>query len=103
MSASTFALAQMPASLFWAGLARRVPIRFLMMGAAFVVALAAAGTVISDWLLPEMISAVGVGFDVGGLHLLIRLVWADYYGRQDLGIIRGLTMSMQVGDRRWGR
>ena len=102
MSASTFALAQMPASLFWAALARRMPIRFLMMGAAFVVALAAAGTVMSDWLLPEIISAAGVGFGVGGLHLLIRLVWADYYGRQNLGTIRGLTMSVQVGGQALG-
>ena len=102
MSASTFALAQMPASLFWAALARRMSIRLLMMGAAFVVALAAAGTVISDWLLPEIISAAGVGFGVGGLHLLIRLVWADYYGRQNLGTIRGLTMSVQVGGQALG-
>ena len=102
MSASTFALAQMPASLFWAALARRVPIRFLMMTAAFVVALAAAGTVVSDWVLPEIISAAGVGFGVGGLHLLIRLVWADYYGRQNLGTIRGLTMSVQVGGQALG-
>ena len=43
ISASTFALAQMPAGLFWAALARRVPIRFLMMFASFVVTLAAAG------------------------------------------------------------
>ena len=42
ISASTFALAQMPAGLFWAALARRVPIRFLMMFASFVVTLAAA-------------------------------------------------------------
>ena len=102
MSASTFALAQMPASLFWAALARRMPIRFLMMGAAFVVALAAVGTVMSDWLLPEIISAAGVGFGVGGLHLLTRLVWADYYGRQNLGTIRGLTMSVQVGGQALG-
>ena len=102
MSASIFALAQMPASLFWAALARRMPIRFLMMFAAFVVALAAAGTVMSDWLLPEIISAAGVGFGVGGLHLLIRLVWADYYGRQNLGTIRGLTMSVQVGGQALG-
>ena len=102
MSASTFALAQMPASLFWAALARRMPIRFLMMSAAFVVALAAAGTVVSDWVLPELVSAAGVGFGVGGLHLLIRLVWADYYGRQNLGTIRGLTMSVQVGGQALG-
>ena len=102
MSASTFALAQMPASLFWAALARRMPIRFLMMFAAFVVAAATAGTVMSDWVLPEIISAAGVGFGVGGLHLLIRLVWADYYGRQYLGTIRGVTMSVQVGGQALG-
>ncbi len=102
MSASTFALAQMPASLFWAALARRMPIRFLMMAAAFVVALAAAGTVVSYRVLPELVSAAGVGFGVGGLHLLIRLVWADYYGRQNLGTIRGLTMSVQVGGQALG-
>ena len=102
ISASTFALAQMPAGLFWAALARRVPIRFLMMFASFVVTLAAAGTVLSDWLLPEIISAAGIGFGVGGLHLLIRLVWADYYGRQNLGTIRGLTMSVQVGGQALG-
>ena len=102
MSASTFALAQMPASVFWAALARRMPIRYLMMFAAFVVALAAAGTVVSDWLLPELVSAAGVGFGVGGLHLLIRLVWADYYGRENLGTIRGLTMSVQVGGQALG-
>ena len=102
ISASTFALAQMPAGLFWAALARRAQIRFLMMGASFVVALAAVGTVLSDWLLPEIISAAGIGFGVGGLHLLIRLVWADYYGRQNLGTIRGLTMSVQVGGQALG-
>ncbi len=102
MSASTFALAQMPASVFWAALARRMPIRYLMMFAAFVVALATAGTVASDRALPEIISAAGVGFGVGGLHLLIRLVWADYYGRQNLGTIRGLTMSVQVGGQALG-
>ncbi len=102
ISASTFALAQMPAGLFWAALARRVPIRFLMMFASFIVAVAAVGTVLSDWVLPEIISAAGIGFGVGGLHLLIRLVWADYYGRQNLGTIRGLTMSVQVGGQALG-
>ena len=102
LSASTFALAQMPASICWAALARRIPIRFLMTFSSFVVALAAAGTVMSDWLLPEIISAAGVGFGVGGLHLLLRLVWADYYGRQNLGTIRGLTMSAQLGGQALG-
>ena len=102
LSASTFAFAQMPASLFWAALARRVPVRFLMTAAAFVVGVATVGTIASDWVLPSLISAAGVGFGVGGLHLLIRLVWADYYGRENLGTIRGLTMSVQVGGQALG-
>ena len=102
MSASAFALAQMPAGLFWAALARRIPIRFLLMSAAFAVALAAAATVLSKQPLPELLSAAAVGFGVGGLHLLIRLVWADYYGRRNLGTIRGLTMSVQVGGQALG-
>ena len=102
LSASTFALAQMPASICWAALARRIPIRYLMTFSSFVVAAAAIGTVLSDWLLPEIISAAGVGFGVGGLHLLLRLVWADYYGRQNLGTIRGWTMSAQLGGQALG-
>ena len=102
LSASTFALAQMPASICWAALARRIPIRYLMTFSSFVVAVAAIGTVMSDWLLPEIVSAAGVGFGVGGLHLLLRLVWADYYGRQNLGTIRGWTMSAQLGGQALG-
>ena len=47
-------------------------------------------------------SAAAVGFGVGGLHLLVRLAWADYYGRQHLGSIRGLTLSAQIGGQAMG-
>jgi len=39
---------------------------------------------------------------VGGLHLLVRLAWADYYGREHLGTIRGFTMSAQIGGQAAG-
>jgi MFS family permease len=39
---------------------------------------------------------------VGGLHLLLRLTWADYYGRQYLGSIRGLTLPVQIGGQALG-
>ena len=39
---------------------------------------------------------------VGGLHLLVRLAWADYYGRQHLGTIRGLSLSAQIGGQALG-
>ncbi len=47
-------------------------------------------------------SATLVGLGVGGLHLLVRLAWADYYGRQHLGTIRGLSLSAQIGGQALG-
>ena len=43
-----------------------------------------------------------LGFGVGGLHLLLRLTWADYYGRLYLGSIRGLTLPAQIGGQAMG-
>ncbi len=43
-----------------------------------------------------------LGFGVGGMHLLLRLTWADYYGRTHLGSIRGLTLPAQIGGQAMG-
>ena len=43
-----------------------------------------------------------LGFGVGGLHLILRLTWADYYGRTHLGSIRGLTLPAQIGGQAMG-
>ena len=102
LTASLFAFAQIPASLFWSALARRVPLRFLLAASAFLVSLAAVATIASATALPSLAAALSVGFGIGGLHLLIRLAWADYYGRQNLGTIRGWTMSAQVGGQALG-
>ena len=36
------------------------------------------------------------GAGVAGLHLLVRLAWAEYYGRQHLGTIQGVTLPIQL-------
>jgi len=102
LSAATFAVSQIFAGLIWATMARKVSIRYLMCASAFVVAIGAIGTSASQTMLTGIPAAATVGFGVGGLHLLIRLVWADYYGRENLGSIRGLTMSAQVGGQALG-
>ena len=102
LAASTFAASQIFSAMFWAALGRRVPVRFLLSAAAIVVAVAAFGTSISASLPTELVSAATVGFGVGGLHLLVRLAWADYYGREHLGTIRGFTMSAQIGGQAVG-
>ena len=102
LTASIFAFAQIFGSIFWAALGRRVQVRFLLAAAAFVVAAAALATSASATLPTALTSAAAVGVGVGGLHLLVRLAWADYYGREHLGAIRGFAMSAQIGGQALG-
>ena len=103
LTAGAFAFCQMLGGFVWASLAsRRVPIRFLLAAAAFCVSGGALGVQASStlaWGLP-MASVLGAG--VGGLHLLLRLAWAEYYGREHLGSITGITLPVQVGGQALG-
>ena len=102
LTASTFAFSQIICSLIWAALARRVPVRFLLSTAAFVVAASAIATSASASVVTSLIASASVGLGVGGLQFLMRLTWADYYGRNHLGRIRGFAMSAQIGGQAVG-
>ena len=62
----------------------------------------AIGTGYSDSLSTGIPMGFLLGFGVGGVHLLLRLTWADYYGRLYLGSIRGLTLPAQIGGQAIG-
>ena len=100
--ASVFALAQVPGGLLWSAITRRIPVRFVLAISGLCVALGAMGTALSSTLAWGILSAGVIGAGVGGLHLLLRLAWADYYGRQHLGTIRGITLPMQIGGQAVG-
>jgi sugar phosphate permease len=100
--ASTFALAQVPAGLLWSALTRRLSVRYVLALAGLSVALGAAGTALSSTLASSIIASTIFGSGVGGLHLLLRLIWADYYGRQHLGTIQGMTLPVQIGGQACG-
>lgn len=102
LSAGVFAFCQVLGGLAWSGLTAHIPLRFLLAAAAFCLSIGAFGIEVSStltWGLP-MAAILGVG--VGGLHLLLRLAWAEYYGRQHLGSITGLTLPVQVGGQALG-
>jgi MFS family permease len=102
LMASTFALAQVPTGLLWSALTRRLAVRYVLALAGVSVALGAAGTALSSTLAGGLIAATVLGSGVGGLHLLLRLIWADYYGRQHLGTIQGITLPVQIGGQACG-
>jgi OFA family oxalate/formate antiporter-like MFS transporter len=66
------------------------------------VALGAIFTGFSGTLVWGLCSAVTLGGGIGGIHLLLRLVWADFYGRGSLGSIRGVTLPVQIGGQLTG-
>ena len=102
ITASVFAFGQVPGGLFWSFWARRVPLRFLLAVAGGVMAVGAIGTGYSGTLLVGLPMGFLLGAGVGGIHLLLRLTWADYYGRPHLGSIRGLTLPAQIGGQAMG-
>ena len=96
ITVSVFALSQVPAGLLWSGLAQRMPVRFLLAVSGLAVGAGAIATMASESLASGVASAATLGVGVGGLHVLLRLAWADYYGRQHLGSIRGVTLPVQI-------
>ena len=102
LAVSTFAFSQVPAGLAWSFLAARVPVRFLLALAGLCVGAGALGTGLSTSLGAALASAGTLGVGVGGLHVMLRLTWADYYGRTYLGSIRGFTLPVQIAGQAVG-
>jgi len=102
LTASTFAFGQVPGGVFWSFWARRVPLRVLLSVAAATMSVGAIGTGLSSSLSTGIPMGFLLGVGVGGIHLLLRLTWADYYGRLHLGSIRGLTLPAQIGGQAIG-
>ena len=83
-------------------LARRVTLRVLLCIAGAAMSLGAIGTGFSSSLAIGIPMGFLLGVGVGGIQLLLRLTWADYYGRLHLGSIRGLTLPAQIGGQALG-
>ena len=100
--ASTFALSQVFGWFVWSNSARRLPLRVLLALTGLCVGLGAIGTGASGSLAWGIVAASAFGVGMGGMHLLLRLAWADYYGREHLGAIRGLTLPIQISGQAIG-
>lgn len=101
-TASTFAISQVPASILWSLIAQRAAARFLMPAAGLVVAGGAAVTAFASDIFIGILGAFILGFGVGGLHIISRLTWADYFGRTHLGAIRAWGLAAQVAGQAFG-
>ena len=100
--ATAFALGQIPGGMVWSLAGRRLPVRVMLAVSAVWLAGGVFGIGFTHLLLWGIVFGFLFGAGVGGLHTLLRLAWADYYGRVHLGAIRGLTLPAQIGGQAIG-
>ncbi len=101
-TASTFAISQVPASVFFSAMAQKTQARFVMTASGLVVATGAITTAYASEIAVGVLGAFFLGFGVGGLHIMARLAGADYFGRLHLGAIRAWGLAAQVGGQALG-
>ena len=96
LTVSAFAFAQVASSPLWSKLTSWLSLRVLLALSGFGVGLGSLAVASSGSLEWGVMSAVFVGSGVSGATLLLRLACADYYGRQNLGSITSLILSVQT-------
>lgn len=77
-------------------LPRRVAVRRALSGAAVVIAMGTLGLVWVEGAVTAYAFAGLFGLGLGCALTLLPMAWADYFGRESYGAIRGVALSMQV-------
>ena len=93
---SSFSLASAVAGLALGLLARRLGIRASLALSALL--LGASAVLMLGIATPQQgyLAACLFGAGIGAMHTALPLAWADYFGRQSFGAIRGVALTIQV-------
>lgn len=93
---SVFSAMSAVASLTVGFLPRRWPIRASMTAAALLMSAGAFGLIgVSDPRV-AFVAAGLFGLGIGAVMTSLPVAWADYFGRESYGAIRGTALSLQV-------
>lgn len=77
-------------------LPRRWPVRFLMAASAVCLSVGTFGLINVSSAETALLPAGLFGMGIGGVMMLLPMAWADYFGRESYGAIRGVALSLQV-------
>jgi OFA family oxalate/formate antiporter-like MFS transporter len=77
-------------------LPRRWPLRFIMSLAALLLGIGTVGLIGVGSVEAAYFFAGLFGLGIGGVMTLLPMAWADYFGRESYGAIRGVALSLQV-------
>ena len=78
-------------SLFWGWLVDKAPVRYTYAGVALMMAVALVLFPIADTIAEALTVAAIFGMAVGGILVVPVVAYANYFGRQSLSAIRGVT------------
>lgn len=103
IDATTAALVVATFSL-WCGIAglmlglviRRIGVRASLIAVSFVMIVAVFAMEDLTNTTQAMMAAILFGVAIGGVLTVLPVAWADFFGRQSYGAIRGIALSIQV-------
>jgi OFA family oxalate/formate antiporter-like MFS transporter len=77
-------------------LPRHWPVRYLMAVTAVLLSAGSFGLISVSSAEMAALPAGLFGLGIGGVMMLLPMAWADYFGRESYGAIRGVALSLQV-------
>jgi cyanate permease len=77
-------------------LPRRWPLRYTMLAAAALLSTGTFGLIGVISAEDAYLAAGLFGLGIGGIMTLLPVAWADYFGRESYGAIRGVALTLQV-------
>ena len=77
-------------------LVRYIPARYLGATGFMMLATASVLTIYANSILIVFVSMAVFGLGIGGMMFLQNFIWADYFGRESVGSIRGLVNPINL-------
>jgi len=75
---------------------RRWPVRHALSLSGVLLSVGAFGLIGIDSAEGAYLAGGVFGLGIGGMMTLLPIAWADYFGRESYGAIRGVALSLQV-------
>jgi MFS family permease len=87
---SIIASTQLGSTLIWGFASERMPIRYSTMMMFVIQSFGLALVLATGYVIPMYMGFFFYGIGLGGGWVLQELIWATYFGRMSLGVVRGL-------------
>ena len=81
---------------------RRIGVRFNLFLSGLTLSIGAFLMYLTQTAGLAYIAAIFFGIGIGGILCVLPIVWADYFGRESFGSIRGIVLTIQISSQALG-